>query len=259
MSSTLAIQTEASSKDRFCPVWLKSIFENLRNATVSVYYVVEFLDNWTFVTITLGIPYLQYQLYKNDEDGETGTTEKYSKMIKSLDTLWDHYSDFLFHILPILFPMVATSGVPLCSSASFAATMTFTIGTVSIATRMIFKVKAKTLQTERAINEWKRASATSWCQVPNKSFWVLLSLPNVVFFLSIGLLISTVILTFWERRSVVDPDLDLGMQGCPLTKLEVFKYTLVVTFAATVSHFTFIIIKLRSLTTLQPSESAAAV
>lgn len=196
MSSTLAIQTEASSKDRFCPVWLKSIFENLRNATVyvyncpnksnwkwptniwsSVYYVVEFLDNWTFVTITLGIPYLQYQLYKHDEDGETGTTEKYSKMIKSLDTLWDHYSDFLFHILPcvpqlgsypqiltspafrILFPMVATSGVPLCSSASFAATMTFTIGTVSIATRMIFKVKAKTLQTERAINEWKRVSA----------------------------------------------------------------------------------------------------
>jgi hypothetical protein len=36
--------------------------------------------------------------------------------------------------------------------------MTFVVGAASVSTRIIFKVRAKTLQDEHAINEWLKVS-----------------------------------------------------------------------------------------------------
>jgi hypothetical protein len=82
-----------------------------------------------------------------------------------------------------------------------------------------------------------------------------MSLPTLVFFLSVGLFISTVMLTVWER-SVVDTTPTPKIQGCSTKKLETFKVISLAILAPLVAHFVFILTKMRSITTKRVAEAA---
>jgi hypothetical protein len=82
-------------------------------------------------------------------------------------------------------------------------------------------------------------------------------LPTFIFFLSVGLLISTSMLTFWERP-IAGMTPKLETPGCTMKRLQAFKYTFLTMLSATVTHFTFVIVKLHFLTTFQTAESTSA-
>ncbi|XP_006455713.1 hypothetical protein AGABI2DRAFT_121616 [Agaricus bisporus var. bisporus H97] len=136
--------------------------------------------------------------------------------------------------------------------------MTLTTGVTSVATSSIYKLNAKALHNERVIVEWLKASQPTWREVPNKSFWVFISLPTLIFFLSVGLFISTVMLTVWER-SVVDMTPRLEIKGCSMKKFQTFKTISLVILAPIIVHFVFIFTKMRSIATLRIAEVATIV
>jgi hypothetical protein len=133
------------------------------------------------MVITLGFPHLHYWLYRRQQRTEADSdVTYYQQMIETLETLWDicpyvtlpmiscvlfydftslsSFTDrFLSFRLP--FPMVSSSGLPLCSLASFLAAMTLTVGVVSVATSIVYKLKFKAVDTSRIVDEWSRVCA----------------------------------------------------------------------------------------------------
>jgi hypothetical protein len=83
------------------------------------------------------------------------------------------------------------------------------------------------------------------------------SLPTFVFFLSVGLLITTAVLTVLERPvDGVAPD-PAEMRGCPMERLQAFKNILFATLAAAVTHFVFVFTEMYSMTALEATVVAA--
>jgi hypothetical protein len=59
--------------------------------------------------------------------------------------------------------MVSSSGLPQCSKASFLAVMTLTVGVVSVATSIIYRLKFKAVHNGRILDEWSKVSLfVSW-------------------------------------------------------------------------------------------------
>jgi hypothetical protein len=74
----------------------------------------------------------------------------------------------------------------------------------------------------------------------------------------VGLLISTVLLTFWERPVATGVIPKSETQGCTVKRLQAFKNTLLAVLVAVVAHLNFVIIKLHFLTAFQNVESTSA-
>jgi hypothetical protein len=83
------------------------------------------------------------------------------------------------------------------------------------------------------------------------------SLPTFVFFLSVGLLIATAVLTVCERpMDGVVPN-PMEIRGCPTERLQAFKNILFATLATAVTHFIFVIREMYSMATLEATVVAA--
>jgi hypothetical protein len=63
-------------------------------------------------------------------------------------------------------------------------------------------------------------------------------------------------LTFWERP-IAGMTPELETPGCTMKRLQAFKYTFLMMLLATVTHFTFVIVKLHFLTGFQTAESTS--
>jgi hypothetical protein len=83
--------------------------------------------------------------------------------------------------------------------------------------------------------------------VPDKGFWIFLSLPTFWFVLSFGLLVATIMLSVWERLSSAATS-DLHQIACPVEKLLAFKRVSLILFFAGFLHLVFIFFRYRSIT-----------
>jgi hypothetical protein len=84
--------------------------------------------------------------------------------------------------------------------------------------------------------------------VPDKGFWIFLSLPTVWFVLSFGLLAVTIMLSVWERLGSVATN-ELHPLACPVGKLIVFKWVLLGMLFAGLFHFVFVFLRYRCMFT----------
>ncbi|XP_006464146.1 hypothetical protein AGABI2DRAFT_180209 [Agaricus bisporus var. bisporus H97] len=224
MSSTLTNNQAQTFVHQFYSLWIERVPGHLTNAV----NLVVFLIDWTVMLV----PYLVYTRHRYDEEDETHSVERYSQMIKTHNAMLSYLNGLSLGCLPALIGVVGNSGLPLCSYAGYATAIAVIFVLASgLATAYLFNHEAGVfkLYQDRFINEWLKASQTPWRKVPNKSFWVILSLPSINCFLCVGLIILIIILTTWGR-TIAGTALSLEMQGCTAEKLEIFKYTLLAIF-----------------------------
>ncbi|KAF7762026.1 hypothetical protein Agabi119p4_10018 [Agaricus bisporus var. burnettii] len=157
MSSTLTNNQAQTFVHQFYSLWIERVPGHLTNAVKSTYSLVVFLIDWTVMLV----PYLVYTQHRYDEEDETHSVERYSQMIKKHEAL-SYLNGLLLGSLPALFGVVGNSGLPLCSYASYTATIALIFAMISgAATWYLFNHEAGEfkLHQDRFISEWLKVGA----------------------------------------------------------------------------------------------------
>ncbi|KAF5353366.1 hypothetical protein D9756_007866 [Leucocoprinus leucothites] len=122
---------------------------------------------------TFGAPYWQYLSNRspvhNVNTEEDELVHAWLRFVKRLDSYWGSFSVLSASVIPPMFPMLSVSGLPLCSTAVFVATIATFSGVVCMFTSTFYKsFIIKLLKRESMRNRWMEVSiaVASGCDPP---------------------------------------------------------------------------------------------
>lgn len=190
---------------------------------------------------SLGLAYVHHQVYRYGHSASEGTslglsdnpTDLWLENLGHMKWCWKTYSHISLGTLPLMFPMFASTGLPVCSTSRLIVTLALLSGISSLLLCSLYRADIRVLMKERAATLWVEASGRKWSQ-SNRSFWMFLCLPTLWFLLYFLLLVTSIAFPLWEIISVPST-----AKICSTRKLKVFGYSFLVVLLTSVAHLAF--------------------